>query len=108
MTRRAQQLPQLAPGGSTGPPLLGLDGLADLVVRVEVPLGRVEVIVKELLELRVGTVLSLDRLTGEALDVVANGTPIAAGEVRVHGEKFAVRITRIRGVTPGNGGSPED
>jgi flagellar motor switch protein FliN/FliY len=108
VTRRTRRLPKLARAESTGPPLLDLDGLADLVVRVEVPLGRVEVDVRELLELRVGTVLPLDRLTGEALEVVANGTPIAAGEVRVHGEKFAVRITRIRGVAPADGGSTED
>jgi flagellar motor switch protein FliN/FliY len=104
------------PGGSAGPPLLHLDDLSDLVVRVEVPLGKVEVDVRELLALRVGCVLRLDRLTGEAVDVLANGTPVAAGEVRVHGEKLAVRITQIRGAAtgspadaaPANGDPPEN
>jgi flagellar motor switch protein FliN len=110
MARRTRRLPKLAPGGIAGAPLLGLGDLADLAVRLEVPLGTVEVDVRELLDLDVGSVLRLDRLTGEPLVVVANGTPIADGEVRLHGERLAIRITQIRGAAGGDAphGAPRD
>jgi flagellar motor switch protein FliN len=97
MTRRPRKLPKLSPGESGGAPLLELRDLADLSVRLEVPLGKVELDVRELLELGVGAVLPLDRLKGEPLDVLANDTPIAEGEVRLQGERIAIRITQIRG-----------
>ncbi len=78
-----------------GPPLFELGDLADLDFKVEVPLGSLVLNVRELLRLRRGTMLRLERQTGEHLEVMVNGTPLALGEVRVHGEKFAVRITQI-------------
>ena len=80
-----------------GKPLFTLEGLADVALRVEVPLGVVETTLRELLTLAPGKVLMMDRLTGESLPLTANGTTIAKGEIRVHGERFAVRITEICG-----------
>ena len=83
-----------------GTRLFELGDLADLDFDVEVPLGSLIVDVRELLRLRVGTTLRLERQTGEHLEVTVNGTPLALGEVRVNGEKFAVRITQIlRGIS---------
>jgi flagellar motor switch protein FliN/FliY len=82
---------------AAGKPLFTLEGLSDVALRVEVPLGVVETTLGELLALTPGAVLMLDRLTGESLPLTAHGTAIARGEIRVHGERFAVRITEICG-----------
>jgi flagellar motor switch protein FliN/FliY len=78
-----------------GPPIFRLGDLADLDLHVEVPLGHLDVDIRQLLALRIGDTLKLDRQTGEHLEITVNGMPFARGEVRVHGEKFAVRITQI-------------
>jgi flagellar motor switch protein FliN len=90
--------------------LLALDDFGETDLHLEVPLGSLELDVRELLELRVGSLLQLDRLTGDFLDVTVNGTLIARGEVRMHGEKFAVRLTEILGTaTPdASGEEPRD
>ena len=75
--------------------LLDLPRLFDLELRVEVPLGRIDLTIERLLELDVGSIVQLDRLTGESLEITANGIPVATGEVRVHGERFAVRVTKV-------------
>jgi flagellar motor switch protein FliN len=80
-------------------PLFTLDALGDVPLRLEAPLGCVDTDVRGILSLQAGSVLMLDRLTGESVPVTANGTAIAKGEVRVHGERFAVRITEILGRT---------
>jgi flagellar motor switch protein FliN len=97
---RRRRLRKLTPTGPSGPALLELGDLSELVMHLEVPLGAVELRMGELPELAVGSVLQLDRLTGESVDVTANGTPIARAEIRVHGENFAVRITEILGTPP--------
>lgn len=92
----ARVLPELEPAPGAAPPLFGGPAsLAELLLDVEVPLGSVTVSVGDLVALRRGTLLRLERLTGEPLEILVNGTPIARGEVRVHGERFAIRITEI-------------
>jgi len=105
---RKRRLRKLVPGESAGPALLDLRDLGELMLRLEIPLGSVDVDVRELLELRAGSVLRLDRLTGESVDVTVNGTPIARAEVRVQGERFAVRITEILGTPVLDGPEEED
>jgi flagellar motor switch protein FliN len=92
-----ETLPQLEPTRreASGAPLVSLSDLADLDLSIEVHLGHVSITIRELLELGVGSVLQLDRLTGEHLETFVNGTPIARGEIRVHGERFALRITEV-------------
>lgn len=97
--------PQKVPGAK---PLFSLEALSDVPLRIEAPLGTVRTTLREILQLVPGSILMLDRLTGESIPVTANGTPVARGEVRVHGERFAVRITEILGrpATAPAGGSP--
>jgi flagellar motor switch protein FliN/FliY len=86
--------PEKRPGAK---PLFTLESLGDIPLQIEAPLGTVQTNLGEILSLAAGSIVMLDRLTGESVPVTANGTPIAKGEVRVHGERFAVRITEILG-----------
>lgn len=67
----------------------------DIPVEVTVQLGKTRMLVKEILELGKGSVIELDRLAGEPVDLVANGRLIAKGEVVVIDENFGLRITEI-------------
>lgn len=78
----------------------------DIPVEVIVQLGKTRMLVKDILELGKGSVIELDRLAGEPVDLVANGRLIARGEVVVIDENFGLRITEIiNGVKVGNAGS---
>ena len=57
--------------------------------------GRTPISIRNLLQLNQGSVIELDRLAGEPLDVLVNGTPIAHGEVVVVNEKFGIRMTDV-------------
>jgi flagellar motor switch protein FliN/FliY len=57
--------------------------------------GRTELTIRDLLRLSEGSVVELDRLAGDPLDVLVNGTPIAKGEVVVVGERFGIRVGEI-------------
>ena len=72
-----------------------LDALLDVPVNVTVEIGRVSLPIKELLSLGQGSVVPLDRLVGQAHDVLVNGTLIAQGEVVVVDDKFGIRFTEI-------------
>jgi len=76
-------------------PIGNIDLLLDVVLRVTVELGRSSLSIREVLALGPGSVIELDKLAGETVDVLVNGTPIAKGEVVVVDEKFGVRITDI-------------
>jgi len=104
-------LPEFSPADATpGPPILRLDDLGDLALSVEVPLGSVDLDLRTFLELHEGSVLQTDRQTGEPLEITVNGTPIARGEVRIHGEWFAIRVTEILRASPKRDaeGEPDD
>ncbi|MFN0074237.1 MAG: flagellar motor switch protein FliN, partial [Chloroflexota bacterium] len=73
----------------------GLDLLLDVPLQVSVELGRTRLTVTEILSLRVGSVLELDKMAGEPGDVLVNGTLIARGEVVVVDEKFGIRIVEV-------------
>lgn len=75
-----------------------LNLILDIPVNMTVELGRTKMAIKELLGLSPGSIVSLDGLAGEPLDVLINGYLIAQGEVVVISDKFAVRITDI--ITP--------
>lgn len=72
-----------------------LDFILDIPLKVSVELGRTNIIVKELLKLGQGSVLELDKLAGEPLEVLVNGKLVARGEVVVVSEKFGIRLTDI-------------
>jgi flagellar motor switch protein FliN/FliY len=69
--------------------------LADIPLNVTVELGRAEIKVRELLALREGSVVSLDKTPGSAVDIVVNGRLVARGDVVVVDDDFGVRITEV-------------
>ncbi len=69
--------------------------LSEVPVEASVEIGRTGMTVGETLELRVGSVVKLDRLAGEPVDLLVNGTLIAQGEVVVTDEQFGLRVTEI-------------
>ena len=74
------------------------DMILDIPVQLSVELGRTRISIKNLLQLAHGSVVELEGLAGEPLDVLVNGTLIAQGEVVVVNEKFGIRLTDI--ITP--------
>lgn len=78
--------------------LQDIDLIMDIPVKLTVELGRTRMTIKELLRLTQGSVVALDGLAGEPLDILINGYLIAQGEVVVVSDKYGVRITDI--ITP--------
>jgi flagellar motor switch protein FliN len=74
---------------------VNLDVILDIPVSVSMEIGRTRMPIRNLLQLNQGSVVELDRLAGEPMDVLVNGTLIAHGEVVVVNEKFGVRLTDI-------------
>ncbi len=72
-----------------------IDLIMDVPLQVTVELGRTHKLIKEILEFGQGSVVELDKLAGEPVDILVNGKPIANGEVVVIDESFGVRITDI-------------
>jgi flagellar motor switch protein FliN len=77
----------------------GFDFLKDVDVRLSVELGRTDMKLKDVLALTEESVVALDRLTDELLDVSVNGKVIAKGEIVTQGNRFALRIVEIAGAT---------
>ena len=69
--------------------------LENIDVELTVEVGRTEITIRELLRLNEGSVVELERLAGDPLDILVNGTMIAKGEVVMVGERFGVRFTEI-------------
>ncbi|TCS73963.1 flagellar motor switch protein FliN/FliY [Sulfuritortus calidifontis] len=72
-----------------------LDLILDIPVSLNVELGRTKLAIRNLLQLAQGSVVELDGLAGEPMDVLVNGTLIAQGEVVVVNDKFGIRLTDI-------------
>jgi flagellar motor switch protein FliN/FliY len=72
-----------------------LDVILDIPVQLAMEVGRTSISIRNLLQLNQGSVIELDRLAGEPLDVLVNGTLIAHGEVVVVNEKFGIRMTDV-------------
>ncbi|WP_019447709.1 flagellar motor switch protein FliN [Cupriavidus sp. BIS7] len=104
----AQAMPAATPAASTVFPPLAQDApsgfhndigmILDIPVQLTVELGRTKVPIKNLLQLAQGSVVELDGLAGEPMDVLVNGYLIAQGEVVVVNDKFGIRLTDI--ITP--------
>lgn len=75
-----------------------LDMILDIPVQLTVELGRTKIAIRNLLQLAQGSVVELDGLAGEPMDVLVNGCLIAQGEVVVVNDKFGIRLTDI--ITP--------
>ncbi|MDE2121274.1 MAG: flagellar motor switch protein FliN [Betaproteobacteria bacterium] len=86
---------QLQPDGAAGSGIEQLDLVMDIPVTLSVELGRTKIQIRELLQLAQGSVVDLDRLAGEPMDVLVNGFLIARGEVVLVNDKFGIRLTDI-------------
>lgn len=74
---------------------VNLDMVLDVPVTISMEIGRTRIPIRNLLQLNQGSVVELDRLAGEPLNVLVNGTLIAHGEVVVVNEKFGIRLTDV-------------
>ena len=74
---------------------LKLDTILDIPVTISMEVGRTQISIRNLLQLNQGSVVELDRIAGESLDVMVNGTLIAHGEVVVVNDKFGIRLTDV-------------
>lgn len=72
-----------------------LDFILDVTLQVTVEVGRARMTIQDLLQLGQGSVVELEKLAGEPLDIYINGKPVARGEAVIVNEKFGVRLTDI-------------
>jgi flagellar motor switch protein FliN/FliY len=79
----------------TGEEKRKLEAILDIPVTISMEVGRSNISIRNLLQLNQGSVVELDRVAGEALDVLVNGTLIAHGEVVVVNDKFGIRLTDV-------------
>lgn len=93
-----EQLPTGLGEPSHGPTAVGdLRRLSAVPVDLSVEMGRTRMTVGETLELRQGSIITLNRMAGEPVDLLVNGTAIARGEVVVIDEQFGLRVTEVLG-----------
>ena len=84
-----------AQNSQSGPPSRRLDLLLDVPLELSVELGRTRMSIQELLSLGPGSVIELDKVAGEPLDILVNDRLVARGEAVVVNDKFGIRITDI-------------
>jgi flagellar motor switch protein FliN len=82
-----------------------LERLYDVPVELAVEIGRTRMTIRETLALGPGSIVSLDRLAGDPVDLLVNGKPIARGEVVVIDEEFGLRVTEVTSPNPGGPGT---
>jgi flagellar motor switch protein FliN/FliY len=89
----------------TGAQPADLHRLSMIPVEVSVELGRAQMTVGETLDVHAGSVITLNRMAGEPMDLLVNGTPIARGEIVVVDEQFGLRVTEVLGSAGGGPGA---
>ena len=93
-TIKPVQFAELKPAGAPAADS-NIELIMDVPLQVTVELGRTRKLIREILELGPGSIVELDKLAGEPVDVLVNGKLIAKGEVVVIDENFGVRVTEI-------------
>jgi flagellar motor switch protein FliN/FliY len=95
-------IPPLAPasfpsldGGGAAPAPKNLDFILDIPMQVTVQVGSTKMVIRELLQLGQGSVIELEKLAGEPMEVLVNNKLVARGEVVVVNEKFGIRLTDV-------------
>jgi flagellar motor switch protein FliN/FliY len=88
---------EASPGGTEGAPM-NVSMLQNIPVTLSVDVGRAVLKISDLLKLSQGSVVELDRIAGEPLDLLVNNTVIAQGEVVMVNERYGIRLTRV--ITP--------
>ncbi len=91
----AQVFPELRSDGPVNVAPERLELILDIPVHLTVELGRTKLAIRNLVQLAQGSIVELDRLAGEPLDVLVNGCLIAQGEVVVVNDKFGIRLTDV-------------
>jgi len=96
----AIDLPSFDPPGSNGvyangPEPAGMTRVRDIPLEVTVELGRTRLLIRDILDLSAGSIIELDKIAGEPVDLFANGLLVARGEVIVIDDNFGVRVTEI-------------
>lgn len=86
---------ELTESGTAGGSDVNLDMILDIPVTLSMEIGRTKMSIRNLLQLNQGSVVELDRLAGEPMDVRVNGTLVAHAEVVVVNEKFGIRLTDV-------------
>jgi flagellar motor switch protein FliN len=102
-----EQFDETGQSTGAGQPDADLRRLSDVPMELSVEIGRTRMTVGETLDLRVGSIVTLERLAGEPVDLLVNGTPIARGEVVVVDEQFGLRVTQITDGDTALGAAPE-
>jgi flagellar motor switch protein FliN/FliY len=97
-TEQAQVFSEFTPKNKLSETQNDIDFILDIPVQLTVELGRTKIAIKNLLQLAQGSVVELDGMAGEPMDVLVNGCLIAQGEVVVVNDKFGIRLTDI--ITP--------
>lgn len=95
---QAQVFSEFTPKNKLNETQNDIDFILDIPVQLTVELGRTKIAIKSLLQLAQGSVVELDGMAGEPMDVLVNGCLIAQGEVVVVNDKFGIRLTDI--ITP--------
>jgi flagellar motor switch protein FliN/FliY len=95
-------LPDFDGAGSTATSARDIDLLADVNLNVTIELGRTRMLVEDVLRLGEGSVVELDKLAGDPVDVFVNGRHVARGEVLVVNDNFCIRVSEILSRTPGS------
>ena len=90
-----EQFEQSAEPSADGGSEVDLSRLSEIPMELSVEIGRTHMTVGETLDLRIGSVVTLERLAGETADLLVNGSAIARGEVVVIDEQYGLRITEI-------------
>ncbi|MDC1347583.1 MAG: flagellar motor switch protein FliN [Glaciecola sp.] len=94
-TVQVADLDELSDAGSDAYDKGKLDTILDIPVNISMEVGKSSISIRNLLQLNQGSVVELDRVAGEPLDVLVNGTLIAHGEVVVVNDKFGIRLTDV-------------
>jgi len=94
-TVKAAELDELKDESSNNEESGRLDAILDIPVTISMEVGRSQISIRNLLQLNQGSVVELERIAGEPLDVLVNGTLIAHGEVVVVNDKFGIRLTDV-------------
>ena len=87
--------PDEGAGEDGGDEDVNLDVILDIPVTLSLEIGRTRIAIRNLLQLNQGSVVELDRLAGEPMDVLVNGTLVAHGEVVVVNDRFGIRLTDV-------------
>jgi len=94
-TPQPLDLPKFGEVPAAAPLPQGMDLLSDVNLQVKIELGRTRMLVEDVLRLNAGSVVELDKLAGDPVDIFVNDRPVARGEVLVLNDNFCVRINEI-------------